>query len=288
MTGQSDRDPLVSFHGGHTRYDGRGEPEAFVQAAIRQGFAALGFSEHMPPPDRYTYAGFPPRAESMRRFESYIVEIQRLKEAYRADLPILLGVETEYLPDEEPYVADFVRAYPFDYVVGSVHYIRGLMVDYTREIWTELVALCGGRDAMVEEYYRIVRGLLAMGISDVLGHLDLVKIFAGGPLDSPRIRAAEDETLCAAASAGVVLDVNARGLMKPCAAVYPTVDLLSRARALGIPATLGDDAHAPEQVGLRLDASLANIRAAGYTSIAALFPENGRVIRRDLPLTIAP
>ena len=275
---------LVSYHGGHTLFDGKGTPEDFVRAAIDKGFRALGFSEHMPAPEKYPYPDFPAPAEARRLFDGYVEEVTRLKAEYARELPILLGIETEYLPDEEHYVADFVRSYPFDYVVGSVHHVAGTGIDYIPEDYNALAERLGGLDALAIEYYRMVRGLLELGITDVLGHLDLIDIFAPERPVADELAQAEDETLAAAKRWDVVLDVNARGLIKPCAHIYPCARLLRKACVAGIPVTLGDDSHAPEQVGARLHEALSHIQAAGYTHLTALFPKKQGLARRELPL----
>lgn len=284
MTPRRDPPALVSYHGGHTLFDGEGEPEQFVESAIRQGFLALGFSEHMPAPEAYPYPDFPAPAEARRLFDGYVAEVTKLKAAYAGELPILLGIETEYLPDEETYVVEFVQSFPFDYVVGSVHHVRGTGIDYIPEDYEALAARLGGFDAVAAEYYRMVRGLLELGIADVLGHLDLIDIFAPERPITPLLSDAEDETLEAAKRWGVVLDVNARGLIKPCAHIYPSLRLLTKAREKGVPATPGDDSHAPDQVGARLDEALDHMRAAGYQYLTALLPEDGEIVRRELPL----
>ncbi len=278
--------PLVSYHGGHTLFDGTGEPEAFVVRAIELGFTAFGFSEHMPPPDPYTYTDFPRFDKARHLFDRYVEEIHRLKSAYRDELPILVGVEIEYLPDKESVITEFLNEYPFDYTVGSVHFIGEHTFDFSKEAYDTGVRAFGGMDPWVEEYYRLVRSLLDMGVTDVLGHLDIIKIFADnvGGYRSERVQAAEHETLEAALRAGVVLDVNARGLMKACAEIYPGPDLLAKAQRMGVPATLGDDSHSVDQVGLRLDKALDAMRAAGYTALTALVPDGDKVIRRELSI----
>jgi histidinol-phosphatase (PHP family) len=278
------RAPLVSYHGGHTLYDGAGTPEQFVEAAIRQGFTALGFSEHMPAPARYPYPDHPPWDAAARMFDGYVEEITRLRSQYANELPILLGVETEYLPDEETYMTDFLAQYPFEYVVGSVHYVAGIGFDYSREWYDRAVAKCGGYEELACEYYRCMRSLLELDITDVLGHLDVINIFAPGPITGPAVTDAEDETLAMAKKHNVVLDVNGRGLIKPCKQIYPRVELLGRARTMGVPATLGDDSHAPEQVGARLDEAREVMRGAGYTSVTALLTTGEQIQRRELPL----
>lgn len=281
---QQNTTPLVSYHGGHTLFDGEGRLEEFVESAIAKGFSAIGFSEHMPPPPKYNYPHFPAPAEAKRQFAGYVDTVTHLQEKYRRDLPILVGVETEYLPDEETYLADFLKEFCFDYVVGSVHFVAGIGFDSSQEKYDEAVEACGGLPELAVEYYRCVRGLLAMNVVGVLGHLDLIDIFAAESISGEQVRAAEDETLAAAKEANVILDINARGLLKPVKRVYPRVELLKRACHMEIPATFGDDSHGPDQVGARLDQSLQTMLAAGYTSIETLWPEDGGVVRKTYPL----
>lgn len=278
--------PLVSYHGGHTLFDGKGDPEAFIEAALVKGFTALGFTEHMPAPARYPYP-FPAQpdwATASRMFDQYVTTITRLQAAYRGDLPVLVGVETEYLPDEETYLADFLERYPFDYVLGSVHFVAGVGFDWSPEWYERAARICGGYEPLAVEYYRMVRGLLAMDVSDVLGHLDLIKVFSPEPITGPEVAEAERETLEAARKADVILDVNPRGLIKPCRQIYPRTELLAQARRLGIPATLGDDSHAPDEVGARLDDAVAAMREAGYTSLSVLLLDGHQIRRQELPL----
>jgi histidinol-phosphatase (PHP family) len=287
VSDQNNPTPLVSYHGGHTLYDGSGDLEAFVEAAIKCGMTAFGFSEHMPPPAPYFYDDFPPAAQARLMFDEYVETVTRLQVSYRDELPILVGVEIEYIPGCEAAIEQFLAAYEFDYTVGSVHFIGEYTYDLSKETYDAGVIAYGGMDPWVEEYYRRVRGLLDMGVTDVLGHLDLIKIFANDPREgyrTQRVRVAEQLTLEAAVRAGVVLDVNARGLIKSCVEVYPGPGLLADANAAGVPVTLGDDSHAPDQVCARLDTALKQIREAGYDSITALLPGDGTIERRDLPV----
>jgi histidinol-phosphatase (PHP family) len=69
--------------------------------------------------------------------------------------------------------------------------------------------------------------------------------------------------------AGVCVEVNTAGLRKPCGEIYPALALLRACQRLGVPATLGSDAHEPEQVGLAFEQGLEHLKAAGYESIVA-------------------
>ena len=66
---------------------------------------------------------------------------------------------------------------------------------------------------------------------------------------------------------GLLLDLNARGLQKPCRAIYPSLEILRIAREANVKVTLGDDSHAPSEVGRDLDRVVDHAREAGYSEI---------------------
>jgi histidinol-phosphatase (PHP family) len=253
-----------------------------VEAAIRKGFIAYGFSEHMPSPNQTGYPGFPDYLTGCRMFEGYVRAISDLRDRYRDDINILVGVECEYLPDTVPEMLSFLSSYPFDYIVGSVHNVANMEIDWTPEKWHDLARHCGGVEALVDAYYHDVRGLLDLDVAHLLGHLDLVTIFAPDP-DMP-VRDSEIETLEKARGKGIPVEVNTRGLIKPCKHVYPRPALLREANRLGVTITLGDDSHSPAQVGLGYEQGLAEIVSAGYTSFRGLFAARDGVEWRDLPI----
>jgi histidinol-phosphatase (PHP family) len=81
---------------------------------------------------------------------------------------------------------------------------------------------------------------------------------------------------------GVALDVNARGLIKPCKRIYPDDWILSEARRIGVPVTLGDDSHGPRDVGLNLHVAVAAIARAGYGQLWLVRP-GGELAPSPLP-----
>ncbi len=280
--------PIVSYHGGHTLYDGRDDPEQFVQAAINRNFLAFGFSEHMPVEiwNVYHDPGFEFTSNALRRFEQYVDTIIKLKTAYRSDLTILLGVEAEYIPRHETYLTTFLQQYPFDYIVGSVHFVRGLGIDFSQPLYDELIRTCGGIERTYVEYYRLIRDFLTLGIIDILAHLDLIKIFAPQNimLDTTLITDAVLATLELVSEAAVILDVNTRGLLKPCHEIYPSLSILTKAHQLAIPAVPGDDSHAADEVGTQLHLAIELMRQACYISMTLILPGDSSSFRHHLSL----
>lgn len=101
---------------------------------------------------------------------------------------------------------------------------------------------------------------------DIVGHLDLIKVFKFMPKKDIRLLA--KNALHAIKDADMVLEINMSGLRKPIEETYPSKELLEVAFALDIPITFGSDAHKPEQVGLFDEAVVNLAREIGYTKCA--------------------
>ena len=154
----------------HTVYcDGNDTPEALVLEAIRLGCPSIGFSGHSFTEFDQSYC------MSREKTEEYKREVRALKEKYRGQIEILLGVEQDYY-SEEP-------TDEYDYVIGPVHYILKdgvyLTVDWTREQQEEDVKIYYGGDfyAYAEDYYKIVADIYRKTKCDIVGHFDLITKF---------------------------------------------------------------------------------------------------------------
>ncbi len=157
----------------HTTYcDGKNTPEEMVLAAIEKGLSRIGFSGHC-----YTF--FDERyCMSIPNVIKYMAEINVLKEKYRGKIEIRCGVEQDYY-------SNFSRM-GFDYVIGSVHYVKVgeeyIPVDESAEILTAAAEKHFGGDiyALAEEYFRTVGDVLAKTGGDIIGHFDLISKFNEG------------------------------------------------------------------------------------------------------------
>jgi histidinol-phosphatase (PHP family) len=121
-------------------------------------------------------------------------------------------------------------------------------------------------DQAWREYFRLWMDAANTGLFDVMAHPDLVKKFGHFPSFEPDELFSE----CArtAADVGVKIEVSTAGLRKPVGEMYPGRQLLSAFRSAGVVATVGSDAHAPDEVGYRIDAAYDALRAVGYRSVA--------------------
>ena len=163
---------------------------------------------------------------------------RRCVEAKRRGYPVKLGLEVDYLPDRAEQLDEILAPYPWDYLIGSIHFIDGLGIDQE----PSLVGAVGVEQAWAR-YYESLDD--AARWVDILGHPDLIK-FIGPEIEWDWVELATHlEDVC--------LEVSSAGLHKPHGKIYPNALLLSAAREQGLPITLASDAHVPQHVGRDLD-----------------------------------
>jgi histidinol-phosphatase (PHP family) len=166
-----------------------------------------------------------------------------------------------------------------------VHYGgEEICIDWDRPRVDEGLRRAGSPEQLILDYYDHVLELLDWRIANVLGHLDLIKIHLrpDEAVETPAIRTKVTGVLETMRDRTVALDINTRGLIKPCQAIYPADWILAEAQRIGVPVTLGDDSHAPDQVGARLDQAVLALRRAGYTH-KCLVRAGGTLERVPLP-----
>lgn len=251
---------LPDYHTHNSRCGhARGTLREYVETALKRGLSGIGVSDHLP----LVHTRDPHLSMALSELDAYISEVHALQAEYPGF--VLLGIEADYRPDTFDDVNGLLGSYPFDYVIGSVHYLDGWPFDdpRQRDTWQ-------GRDVdeVWRTYFDLVGAAAETGAFTLMGHLDLVKKWGHRPL-----RPIEDAARTLAeriARADVVVEVNTAGLRKPVAELYPDVDLLRLLREHGVAVTFGSDAHGPDDVGRDFDAALIAVREAGFDSYAAL------------------
>ncbi len=256
----------------HCRYcDGFGEPEEYVQEAIKQGFSAIGFSSHAPLP---FYVDFVMEND---RLDEYCASIRALRKKYRGQIEIYLGLEIDYVPGMVGPASSRFADLGLDYTIGSVHLIRNdqsgefLGVDGTPEEYERLIyEVCGGEMAKFgAKYFSMIRTMVREHRPGIVGHLDLLKKLNRANKyfreEEPWYRAEIVQTLAVVAQAGSVLEVNTGGISRGYIDVpYPSQWVLAEAKKLGIPVTISSDAHRPQNVASYFEIAVNSLRAAGY------------------------
>ncbi|WPP41508.1 histidinol-phosphatase HisJ [Paenibacillus hunanensis] len=265
----------VDYHTHHVRCGHAvGELEEYVQRGIEIGLDQLGLSDHLPliHVDPATY--YPEMAMPMEELPRYVEECLHLKQKYSDRIDIRVGLEADYIEGYEETIERIITQYPFDYVIGSVHFLGEWDISDYRQTdgWN-------GREVLdvYRQYYDAMQKAAATGFYDIAGHLDVIKRFGYVPpaeQDAER-EALEDAALRAVQQAGMTMELNSSGLYKACAEIFPARRIVEQAIALGIPLTLGSDAHDPLKLSDGLDQARALLTELGVEQIAT-FKERQR------------
>lgn len=228
----------------------------FVAAAQAAGVDEIGFSEH----GYYftqlrTLWSVPYQVERcVYDLEPYVDAVVQARER---GLPVKLGLEVDYVPGREDETRALLAPYPWDYLLGSVHWIDGFAVDGEPRLVDEV-----GVDDAWHRYFEALASAARSGLFDSLSHPDLVKIFGH------RAEAFDyAEIADAVAESGMAIEVSTAGLRKPVGELYPHPDLLAACRERDVPVTTGSDAHSPDVVGRDFDRARELLRSSGYETV---------------------
>ena len=188
------------------------------------------------------------------------------QEAKDAGLPVVIGLEVDFYRGRMDEVAGLLSGYPFDVLLGSVHWLDAWRFDdigvpVQMDEWSAREV-----DDCWEGYTLALEELAASGACDVLAHPDLIKV-AGYVPEAP----AEwwDRMAEAAASSGMAAELSSAGWRKPVGEQYPALPLLERFAARGVPFTTASDAHRCEQVADKAGALRDLLDAVGVDTLQA-------------------
>lgn len=278
MEAERSAEGMVDYHL-HTVRCGHavGALEDYVSRAEELGLVEIGFSDHFP----LLHVDDSSLSMSLEELPEYVQEIGDL--AARAPwLTIRLGIEVDYLEGYIDRLAGLLQPYPFDYILGSVHYLDGWGFDDPRYLEGYR-----GRDILTlwERYFQVLGDAAECGLFDVLAHPDLIKKFGFRP--QADVRRLYEACLDRVAESGLAVEVSTAGLRKPAGEIYPGEDFLRLCREREIPVTLGSDAHEPGEVGWGFEKAVAALRRAGYREIL-LFRDRKRSFLRLPPPGLNP
>jgi histidinol-phosphatase (PHP family) len=234
--------------------------ERYREAAAERGIAELGVSEHI---HRFR------QALAVWRHPFWVEYAVDDLDAYcafvREETDLRLGLEADFVPGAEDRTATLLDAHDFDYVVGSVHFLREEAVDHEGyDVWGP------GRTAeqIWRRYFETLAEAARSGLFDILAHPDLVKVWGPRrPRPEGDLRHYYDPAVQAIAEAGIAVEVSTAGLRKPAREIYPAPAFLAMCVEAGAPVALSSDAHRPEDVGADYERALKLLEDVGVSEL---------------------
>jgi histidinol-phosphatase (PHP family) len=227
--------------------------------AGERGIAELGVSEHV---YRFEQALAVWQHPLWREYATD--DLDAYCEFVRARTDLRLGIEADFIAGAEDRTANLLQARDFDYVVGSVHFLREHAVDMEDySIWR---ADRGSHspEEIWRRYFQALGQAARSGLFDILAHPDLVKVWGPAyPLPEGDLRRYYEPAIEGIAESGIAVEVSTAGLRKPARELYPARAFLEMCLEAGAPVALSSDAHRPGDVGADYDQALALLEQVG-------------------------
>jgi len=237
----------------HTHYcnHATGTIDSYIERAIELGIDIYGFSEHAPMDFDHSYRlGF-------EQLPCYLDDVANTKRRFGDKIDIRCGLEVDWI---EGLVDRRVLDADVDYLIGSVHFLKGWGFDNPEFIgkWKN-----SNIDLLYKSYWEAIKMMAQSNMFQIVGHIDLIKIFNFFPSKDPLEYALD--ALDAIAKAQMAIEINSAGLRKPCKSLYPSLEILQAAKERSIAICFGSDAHATNQVGLGYDEARTLAQQVGYS-----------------------
>ncbi|MFA7084115.1 MAG: histidinol-phosphatase [Arcobacteraceae bacterium] len=229
-----------------------GTMREYVLKAIEKKIDVFGFSEHAPM-DFEKHYRLP-----LEKVVCYENEVKNLKKEFENSIEIVLGYEVDFMQNI-PMLDSILNA-KVDFLIGSVHFLDGWGFDNP-----EFIGKYENQniDTIWQTYFDCIESMAKSNLFDIVGHLDLIKIFKFMPKKEIKILASN--AIKAIKQSNMAVEINTAGFRKPIKEQYPSRELLELCYEWDIPITFGSDAHAVDQVGYGYEEGVALVREIGYT-----------------------
>jgi histidinol-phosphatase (PHP family) len=225
---------LANYHTHTTRcHHAVGTEREYIEAAIKQGFKILGFSDHTPQP-------YPDGFRSgirmkMEELQGYVDTLSTLREEYKSKIEILIGLEVEYSENYFETLMQELRKYPLDYIILGQHFVPDEVYGfYTGEPTKSEDRLRAYVDTTIEG--------MRTGLFSYLAHPDLMNFTGRDDIYEEHMERLIDEAI----ELDIPLEINMYGFDDD--RQYPCDRFFELAVSRGAKFVMGCDAHTPKLI----------------------------------------
>jgi histidinol-phosphatase (PHP family) len=264
--------------------------EDMIELAITKQFKVFCLTEHMP---RLKQADLYPEeldllytVEHLKQtFNQYYKRAKELQHKYENQIQLLVGFESESIsPDYFVYIDELKKEYSFDLVVGSVHHVAGIPIDYDKSTWETAVKAVGTVEDLFEQYFDLQYEMLQRVKPAVVGHFDLIKLYAPSDINMagwPTVWCKVERNIQLAVGIGAMFEMNSAAIRKGWTVPYPQEDVARVVIERGGQFCLSDDSHCLGHVGSNYDKCLEYLERLGVDRVYYLTREDGEVVKQS-------
>ena len=235
--------------------------ERYRETATERGIAELGVAEHI-----YRFRAALDIWEHPFWRQYAFDDLDDYCGFVREETDLKLGIEMDFVPGREDRIANQLDGRDWDYVVGSIHFLRDHSLD------TEDYSIWGAGESpekVWRRYFDTLAESARSGLYDIIGHPDLVKIWGrAAPIPDGDLRRYYEPAVEAFAESGVAVELSTAGWRKPVGEQYPSRPYLEMLVDAGCPIALSSDAHTSDQLGFEYERAVELLQDHGVREIA--------------------
>lgn len=203
--------------------------------------------------------------------DAFVTTIQQAKEKWRQHgITLRLGIEADYFVGGEEELTALLAGYPWDYVIGSVHFVDGWGFDnpQTQYLFEQMDQ--PSLQQNYERFFKVVEKMILSNMFDFVAHLDNFKVFNYQVEDRAFLEVWYKRIAKALTSTETATEINA-GLYYR----YPVQEMCPGPRFLqtllehGVAFTVSSDAHFPDDLGKYTFANTELLKGYGVQAIAS-------------------
>lgn len=241
-----------------------GSIEEYIRQAIAKKIEYFGFADHAPMNFDQKYR------MSFEQMQKYEKNVLRAKEEFKDKITVLLGYEVDFL---EGLIDQRVIKANVDYLIGSVHFLNKWGFDNP-----EFIGEYKNKDINViyEQYFDAIEALAKSKLFQIVGHIDLIKVFNYKPTKD--IKSIAKNAIKTIKTNNLVVELNVAGYRKPVGEPYPGREIMELLSEYDIPITFSSDAHQPEHVGYMKDTIYKYAREYGYKKCATFLKKECQMV----------
>ncbi len=261
---------ITSYHTHSSLSDGTTDLAAMVAGAKRLGLVEFGISDHyvMLPGKPYIDWSMPLDALPM-----YFEGIEKARALAGNEVNVRAGLEAEFNADTADELRGILDQYPFDYVIGGIHYVGDFPVDKSADCWEGLTQ--ADINDIAVGYWQALERMAKSRMFNFAAHIDLYKIYGHRPdcdLSGPMSAA-----LDAIAEAEMFVELNTAGWFKPVGEAYPSPHILAECKKRGIEVFPSGDSHTPENLTRAYDRARTLLDSFGFSKTPVFEGRKARV-----------
>jgi len=242
----------------HSQYsaDGENTVDALCKKAVQKRFSICAVTDHCEI-NAYEAGGY--RELIQKSYKA----AQKKKEQYADKLELLAGVELGQPMHDLDCAKKFLASAPFDFVLGSLHNVRGQPDFYFLNYESMDVY------ALLKQYFDEMCEMITWGGFDSLAHMTYPLRYIVGergiPIEMRRLWPWINEALELLVEKELALEINTSGLRQKIGITLPDLAILKKFRELGGELlTIGSDAHRTSDFGKGIIEGYELARVAGF------------------------